>query len=290
MRLISKARRRGTPKMLLNDPDSGVPVASNAANLEIFMSPDGANQSAKTWTADRGDAYFDFTASTDGADEAFQIESDGTLLIAAQGVHIMRGSLFSIAPTDDMLVVVTGRHTRDDEGLATGTEPGSLTFRLGMVDGATFRVRSFPVTPIVGDQIVDDSGDYEDGTKAPATSLWDRNGTNNDDHTYTMIAAWDRNANTWSQVTYDHDDVSYDDDKEADPDTTAVADTVTLQTNDEAEDDTTSSGTIHGRFHGAGVWKFSSNSLPSDWKQAGIQMGIAWANGNYTFWPAWGKE
>lgn len=44
---------------------------------------------------------------------------------------------------------------------------------------------------------------------------------------------------------------------------------------------------FYGKICGAGAWKFPNKSLPADWQQAALEMGMSWMTGAYNFWPYW---
>jgi len=250
----------------MNNEESGVPLAHNAANLAAFLSPRGADLDKRIWTADRGDFWLE-----PGLDQSnLKIEPDGAFLFESTGVSNARGIYPKISSTDSALMVVSARP--NDAGFAEGP---TIISRFGGSGGpgeGTWRVRTHPAG--VGDQIYDDSGNLFGDTV--------RTTTDTSGH-HILVGALDRATNTYNQLTWLNTNTKQ---HVFSASTSALTGAISPKTKDEGSK-ATSSHTFVGRFYGIGLWVFPSG-LPSDWEMAALTMGLAWKNGKYTFWPRWG--
>lgn len=260
---------------MLNNEKSGVPLVHNAAGLKHFFSPRGFSMSG--WQDERGTVIAGpWPYSTLNGLYGNQVWWGG------YGIVESKGSWAPISTTQDVLIVVSG-HRTDSTGWL-GENP-SLTVRMGAsaAGQGTIRIRAPAVIQNFGDQIIDDSGTQIDAPGIPA-----RTPPETGEH-YILVGALQRGTPTyWHTVTF-REDGSYHQNVSTDLDALGVTLTsITPKTTETGAPAGQGDATIVGKFYAFGIWVF--DTLPNDFREASINMGRAWKNGNYTFWPKWGIE
>ena len=262
-----------TKWQMLNNSASGVPLAENASNLELAYSAKGANINSMIWTPDRGNynIHADKATTNNSAIVGHRVDWQ-----VSGGTSVDTGSWPDISATDDFLFIIAGQHSAD----GSHAESPTITFRLSTAkdSGPIIKLRAYPT--LFGDQLQDDDGNSMGDASGIALSReYTADGTD-----YIVVGALSRTTNKYHRVGWDGNA------------------TLVQDTNSDAVDDTDgvtplgaftlSAGnfsTVAGKFYGVGFYRFPSG-LPSDWKIASLNMGLAWINGNFTFWPAWGKN
>lgn len=272
MKTMSRTR---TVRQLLFNQNSGVPLAANANSLNFFFGPSGYSDGV--WTASKGDLVM--LRSEKGIDyltEGKVYWSDGDTVAPRIGTL---GTWPTFTGTTDALFVVAGHHTLSSDP----NEGPTLTFRMGSGNApekGSIRLRMYPASlgGFVGDGLWDDAGNsiQSDGglidmsrESEPAAGP------------FIMIGALDRANNLWNMVTWTTGKTALD---EQAIDISTIGDITPITQDDGASTDN-SDRTVSGEFYGIGCWSF--DALKSDWKEAGLAMGLAWIAGYETFWPLW---
>lgn len=281
-----------TIRQMMMNPASGVPLAHNARGLQHFFSPSGFDQSSGRWFDQRGNIVIDRPTAASNLQFTAELQPDGSLYYSDAGtpyaIGTTRGTAMKLAAGDDAMILMVAKHTP----LGDAAESPTATTRLGLpnMDQANIRVRMYPIA--VGDHVEDDAGNIVDSSQANLQRRYHSGIVTpdvlplvDDPNTYIMAAALDRTNDLWHVLGLRANTMEVLQDVSQDVSSIGA---INLQTNEEANDFTTSGATINGIIFGIGWWRFANGSLPADWKIAVMSMGEAWANNAHTFWPAWG--
>ena len=290
-----RARRGATNMMLLNNPASGVPLAHNAANLELFISPRGYSFSNGLLTPDRGNCTFHNTEDTDASKGTVSfIDNDGLLYWDSSGITLASGIYPKIPAGSDALWVMSGRYTNQTDSSSIIGEAPSMTFRIGdansvnQADKANVRIRDYVFG--IGDHIEDSAGNVESGGAGELSRTYKIDAPNlstTDPNYYISIAALDRSANLWRQIGFRGTEEIVAETRNFDISSYGFG-SFNFKTNEETGSET-STYTINGAIAGYSLHVFP-DGLPADWEDAALLMGLAWQQQNYTFWNPWGTE
>ena len=276
-----RVRKGATNMMLLANPNSGVPLAHNAAYLQAFLSPRGYNFSNGIHVPDRGD--FSLEAIT-GVEINDFIDADGLLSLNSEtgGSAPVRGSFPSIPITADALWIMSGRYSTRD--VLPSSEDPQMTFRIGSgnatltADKANVRIRNYVVA--IGDHIEDSAGTVNNDLALERSYKIDSpNVSTTDPNYYIAVAALDRSANRWRQRGYRNATPIHSNDFDITADNFQA---FNFKTTDDTGDLTESARTINGVMAGYSLHVFP-DGLPADWEDAAFLMGLAWQKQNYTF-------